>query len=210
MDADEQDQDGERTWRVRRVRTPSGGEVLAASLGDLGRVPPPERGRLMAGLAGAPAAFGFVADPEDRPPGLTLLGRLAHWRLRGRGPEERDGRLLKPAGEGLRAWERLSAGRYAVGPGGEGDWLVLPDASACGRLERGRLAGFAYADPAAAAELLRAAARLACSAGSALCAVLPEADAPLVRRGLLDAGLGSTALSLLGLGLAPGFDWVLW
>lgn len=130
------------------------------------------------------------------------------------------------------AWRRHSLGRYAA-CGGRASlrsrlkptWLGLGDGSAVGRLEdtlRGKrlfwddgsellsahLGRFAYTDPAAAAELLRVAARQAAGAGfPALLAAVPERDAAAVRGGLAGLGVSAAPATVFGIGFEEGVEW---
>lgn len=129
-------------------------------------------------------------------------------------------------------WRRLSLGRYAA-CGGRASlrsrlkpaWLCSGNGSAVGRLEdtlRGKrlfwddgmemvnahLGRFAYADPAAAAELLGAAARRAAGAGfPALLAAVPERDSLEVRTGLAGFEVSAAPATVFGIGFEAGAEW---
>lgn len=162
-------------------------------------------------------------------PAMTALARIVILRIEGAEPEawKQD--------EGAQArcdWRRLSLGRYGSCGGRAAlrsllppTWLRLPDGSAAGRLEdtlRGKrlfwedgsemrnahLGRFAYADPAAAAALLRAAARRAAGAGlPALLAAVPEHDASAVQGRLTGLSVSAAPATVYGIGLELGHDW---
>lgn len=162
-------------------------------------------------------------------PALKPLARIVVLRVSGGEP----GPWTPGDAAGARCdWRRLSLGRYAV-CGGRASlrsrlkptWLGLGDGAAAGRLEdtlRGKrlfwddgsellsahLGRFAYADPTAAAELIRVAARRAAGAGfPALLAAVPEQDADSVRGGLAGLVVSAAPATVFGFGFEAGPEW---
>ena len=99
------------------------------------------------------------------------------------------------------------------------------DGGACGRLEDTRLAkklfredgeeilsahlsDFSYADPGAAAALLRAALPFAAGQGlSSLFAAVPEKDARWIHSGLEGLTVSTSGAAVYGFGLETGYEW---
>lgn len=162
-------------------------------------------------------------------PALKPLARVVVLRVAGGEPGPWT------AGDAARArcdWRRLSRGRYCA-CGGRASlrsrlkptWLRLGCGAAVGRLEdtlRGKrlfwddgtemvnahLGRFAYADPAAAAGLLRLAARHAAGAGfPALLAAVPERDSGAVRAGLAGLDVSAAPATVFGIGFEVGAEW---
>jgi hypothetical protein len=234
------------------LRLPDGSVREVAYLADLKVAPCARGGVVLLRLARAAhalmgplgAAFSVVMEgtavtPPDYTgrlgiPAFTPLARLAVLRV----PvvaigDTREGNSFPATdAEGQACYRRLSAGRYAS-PGGDpaersetaSVWLMLPDGSACGRLEDTRrakrlladdgselrsahLACFACRTPEAGAELVHAALPRAARAGfPAVFVAVPEAEADRLRERLGLRDVVVAPATVYGTGLESGPDW---
>jgi hypothetical protein len=186
-------------------------------------------GVVMAGTAATPEAYtGRVGIPAFRLLGKVIVLRLAT----AEGPPAADERFTATAGHVLACYRRLSRARCASLGGTPAErsetapaWLMHPDGLACGLLEdtrRGKrlfaddgtemcsahLSCFAFRGPAAGAELLHAARRLAARRGfPALFVSVAEPDAEALGQALGPVERVTAPATVYGAGLPEGPAW---
>lgn len=236
---------------IRRLALPDSGARLIAYLGDLKVAPIARRGRAVLELVRAArewasprveAAFSVVMDgtvvtPESYAgrleiPPLEPLGKVVVLRLRTvRDLAELPACMATRTG-GAACHQRLRAGRYTLSDGtceerseSSPQWLVLPDGSACGRMEDTLKAKRLFADDGAemrsahlscfasgslrsGADLIRAASHHAAQLGfEALFVAVAEPEAASFVAGLTETLLAVAPATIYGTGLATGPLW---
>lgn len=237
---------------LRTLLLPNGNALRVAYLADLKVARSSYRGRVLLRLLNAArqwaapyvsAAFGIVMDGTPITPqrytgrlGLPAFEELANLvvlrLIASSDPAEDIHEFVVTADRLEDCYRRLSGGRYAAIGGDppersetEPVWFMLPDGSACGRLEDTRrakrlveaageemvsahLSSFAYRDAEAGAVLLRAALARANREGfPALFVSVLASGAPELLRYLQGINTVSAPATIYGTGLQPGMNW---
>ncbi len=236
---------------IRRLALPDAGERFVAYVGDLKVARGARRGRAVVALAHAArewaaprvdAAFSVVMDgtsatPENYSgrlgiPPLERLGKIVVFQLRTvREPAGLPAFFTTPA-SGLACHQRLRAGRCTLSDGEPEErsenppqWLLLPEGSACGRIEdtlqakrlfaddgaemrSAHLSCLAYDSVRSGAEIIRTALHSAGPLGfGALFVAIAEPEAASFAAALPEPPLAVAPATIFGTGLAPGPLW---
>jgi hypothetical protein len=235
---------------ARRILDPNQNERRAAYFGDIKVAPGARQGRALFALLRASAAwaiprvdcgYGVVMDgtpttPEAYVgrlgiPAFEVVGKITVLQLKS--PLGQAGECSPVnAADGLAAHRRLSRGAWTCIDGRPEErsemkprWLLLPDGSACGRLEdtlrakrlftdageemrSAHLSCFAFEQPAAGAALLRSALRHAGALGfPAMFVAVPSPQADALRHAFDDAPLAVASATIYGARLPAGDLW---
>ena len=238
---------------LRSLLLPDGGESLVAYIGDLKILPEARGGRVLWRLAQAidrwsrprvNAAFGVVMEGTPRiPPAYSgrlgipsfeELARVKLFRLPSRAAATVGGmdRFVAEDSMGEACYRRLSRSRYASLGGVPSErsilppiWLVLPDQTACGRLEDTRrakklfldngselvsahLASFAFAEPRAGVKIIEAALERTQAAGyPGLFFAVAWRDVEGLRKALGTIDTLEASATIYGTGLSTEASW---